>query len=128
MIREYLIQNGEQRILTESETNECLTEPTRKRMINCLCDFMISQFGEYPNKDAKINVALATVKLFPSLKFKDGLNDDGIVRNFNCAIFFFIYNYDIFVGFVVRFKSKHRMDSACSEKSKKKKESNICDR
>lgn len=83
MIKEYLIQNGEQRLLTESETNESLTEAARKRLINCLCDFMISQFGEYPNKEAKISVSLAAVKLFPSLEFKDGPNDDGIVRNFN---------------------------------------------
>lgn len=80
-IKEYLVLNGAEQVLTENQTNGCLKENTRKKFINCLCEFVVARFGEYPDKDKKTSVSVAAVTLLPCLKFKESAKD-GIVCTF----------------------------------------------
>lgn len=72
-----LIRENATGILHESKTTGELTQNTRRQLIKRLFDYLKEVYGDYPNPDGKIELALATVALFPCLKTNE--SEQGIV-------------------------------------------------
>lgn len=68
-IRNYLIENEQTPIITENEKFGKLSESSRIKLVKNLCQFMYSKFGPYPSTKQKEKVSMATINLFPCLKY-----------------------------------------------------------
>lgn len=77
-MKDFIIRNNANYILSEYENNNSLTDKSRRKFISLAVQFMEELFGLYPNKEQKYAVAHACIELFPAYKTKQS-NLGGIV-------------------------------------------------
>lgn len=66
----FLKSRGIARALNEQNAKIKITETAERQLIDGLADFIIDRFGYYPNREQKIDVCKAAVRLFPYLYVK----------------------------------------------------------
>lgn len=66
--------------MTEQEKNGVISDTTRTKLMGHLCEFILTTFGPYPEKQYKIIVSKAAIKLFPALEYSSA---NPIVRTYS---------------------------------------------
>lgn len=71
VIKEYINNNGGSILFSEYATSNELKSASRKKLVSYLVDYLLACHGEGVPKSAKVAVAKAAVRLFPSFYIED---------------------------------------------------------
>lgn len=76
-MEQFISENGGTKValaLKSHGSTDQLTESGRRAILNAAIDFIVNEYGHYPKREIKIEVANVLVSLFPCLGKKTGNN------------------------------------------------------